>query len=334
MGTSRILIPGWLASAAFLGVVALYLYSIGPGDYRFPTLWALFLFVLASGLLIRGGTRARATADLDRRTKIEPKAGARHNRMMLAIAYSGACALLVLPAGLAGNDRAWHGLMDGDPQVVETTAGLVTDVRKAKSGWTGDVDGHVEADGTSLVFNDQEVAFDDDPSAVHYSEIELWVVFDPDDLGAGYVVAGERDGAENLIGYPFLPLPPFILIVIGAMWLVHHWLSGPSRFERFGPYANASFAAINPVPRQVWVFVALWGAVFYVMPFAYMLSMALSPGPFTNAPHKMMGSFPIAGMLLLAAVPVFAMVVYHAGMDSWAGFRAADRPSRSKRTDP
>jgi hypothetical protein len=323
-------VPGWLASVAMLGIVALYLYSVGPGDYRFPAMWALGLLALASALLTLGCVRALALAERDRATRAEPKVSARHNRMMLAIAYSSACSLLALPTGLAGNDRAWHGLMDGDPRVVATTPSLVTEVRNPRGDWFARVDGYAEVDGTGFVFDDEEVEFDDDPSAVPYNKIELWVVFDPDDLGAGYLVTSDRDDAEGLIEYPFLALLPFVLLIIGVMWLVHHLLARPSRFERFGPYSKSSFAAINPVPWQVWIFVAAWGSLFYAMPFAYTLSVALSAGPYSNAHHEALDSGPIAGALILVGVAAFAMVVYHAGMDSWAGFRGSEQRRRER----
>lgn len=46
LGTARLLVPMWTSALALLGVVGLYWYSIGPGEYRFPTLVAAALFAV------------------------------------------------------------------------------------------------------------------------------------------------------------------------------------------------------------------------------------------------------------------------------------------------
>lgn len=318
--------PGWLSAIAFLGVVALYWYSVGLGGYRFPVLPAAGLLVAAFGLLAWWCVRAAATAERDRDEWVKSPVVKRHRCMLLGIAYAGASALLAMAAGVAGDDRSWHRFTDAEPQVAPATATLLTEVDEYRSTWTASVQGFAEADGETFPFRGERVEFADDPLAGDPAELELWAVFDPAALDAGLVVADDRDSAEAVLDRPFVPLLPFGLVVIAIAWAVQLFTFRP------GLYGKWSAVPIGPVPWQIWVMTAVGGAL-YGFPFAWFAGHAGGEGPYSAAHRTAFesGGSIWAGGLLLTAVSVLAMVFYHAGMNSWAEYGRRverDRPDR------
>lgn len=321
--------PGRLAAAAFLGVVALYWHSSIFGDSRFATVPACVLLVVAFAFLTWWCMRAWEIAERDSEEWVEYAVVARHRRMLLTVAYSGTSALLALAAGAAGNDRSWQQFTDAEPQIVAATASLVTEVHEGRDDWTARVHAVAETDGVVVPIVGERVRFWDDPSAVEPEDLELWAVFAPEALEAGLVVSGDRDDAEAIVDYPFTPMLELVLILFAIAWGIQWFM-----FRR-SMYAKWPAVPIGSFPWQIWVMIAVCIAL-YGIPLAWLVHHARFEGAYSTT-HRLAveGGIGIAaGMIMGAAAMVFGMVFYHAGMNSWAMYMDRSDRSRAGRGGP
>ncbi|MEU5154246.1 hypothetical protein [Glycomyces sp. NPDC021274] len=256
MGTSRLLLPLWLAALALHGVVGLYWYSIGPGDYRFPTPAASALFGAGIAALAWWWVRARAMMSERERELVSTRAQVRYRRLVLLVSYALGCASVAFAAGVQGDDEAWQRFTDGDPQIHRAVATEMTDWEEhSETGWTAYFDGYATIDGVRYPFHSEPVEFGDDEevdTAVDIALVEVWAVFDPEDLDAGIVVRHARDDAEALLEEPMVPLLPFVLVIAACCWAVH-WLCVRRR--------NYAERHLDPLQRTsdgyTWVLVAV-----------------------------------------------------------------------------
>jgi hypothetical protein len=327
LGTSRLLIPGWLASTAFFGVVALYWYSIVVSDSRFPTLAACVFLGAAFALLTWWCIRAWTIAESDHERWVEFEKALRHRRMLLTIAYSGASALLALAAGAAGNDRSWQQFSDADPQIVAATASLVTEVHEGKDDWVANVHAVAEADGVVVPIRGETVRFWSDPSIGTPEDLELWAVFSPEKPEAGLVVTGDRDDAEAVLGFPFTPALTFVLIIFAIAWGIQLFTLKPSLYGKWPAVPIGSF------PWQIWVMIAVCVALYGVS-LVWFVHHSGFEGPYSTT-HRLAveGTAGIwAGMVMTTAAGMLGMVFYHSGMNSWAAYR--NRSARSRYDRP
>jgi hypothetical protein len=293
---------------------------------RYPILPAYALLFVAFALLTWWCIRASAVADRDRGNWVEFTAVARHRRMLLTVAYSGTSALLALAAGVAGNDRSWHQFVDAEPQIVAATASLVTEVHEGKDDWVANVHAVAEADGVVVPIVGESVRFWDDPTASAPEDLELWAVFDPEHPEAGLVVTGDRDDAESVLDYPFVPMLAFVLIILAIAWGIQLFA-----FKR-SLYGQWPAEPIGSLPWQIWVMIVVCGAL-YGAPLAWLASHASFDGPYSTAHRAPLegGAGIGAGMIIATAAGMLSMVFYHAGMNSWAMFNSHSAQSRYHR---
>lgn len=235
----------YLSALALLGVVGLYWYSIGPGEYRFPTFTASALFALGVGAIAWWWVGATAMRSEQRRKLVSTKAQMRYRRLALLIAYALGCASAALAAGIQGNDLSWQRFTDGDPQVKRAVATEMTDWEEQEVGWTGYLDGYATVGGVRYPFYSEPVDFDHDESVV-IATVEVWAVFDPGDLDAGYIVTHNRSDAQWVVEHPMVPLLPFGLAAAACCWAVQRLRVRAWRFpERF-------LDPVDQTPAALW----------------------------------------------------------------------------------
>lgn len=247
----------WLSALALLGVVGLYWYSIGPGEYRFPTLAASGLFVAGIASIAWWWVRATAMRSEERRERVSTKSQRRYRRLALLISYALGCASMALAAGIQGNDLSWQRFTDGAPQIKRAVATEMTGWEEHESGWTGYLDGYATIDGVRYPFYSEPVDFKDDEQ-VDVAVVEVWAVFDPDDLDAGYIVTHSRSDAQAVLDRPMVPLLPFGLVIAACCWAVQWLRVRPRKFpERF----------LNPIdqtPAALWLLIAIPGVLWVI----------------------------------------------------------------------
>lgn len=247
VGTPRLLIPMWVAALALHGVVGLYWYSIGPEDYRFPMPAGALLFATGIAAIAWWWVRAQRTG----RTLVSTRAQLRHRRMALFIAYGLACAAAALPAGISGNDLAWHRFTDADPQIVPAEATSVGDVVQRKVGTTAYYSGTVDLDGERFPFKDEPVRFGGHVNETDPAVVELWAVFAPANLDAGFVLVSDPSDAEGMLEHPVLPLLPVGLVLAACCWAVQHLRLRPWKFP------ERTLRPLDEVPSLLWKLFAI-----------------------------------------------------------------------------
>ncbi|WP_205325820.1 hypothetical protein [Glycomyces sp. YM15] len=264
MATPRLLLPMWLAALALHGVVGLYWYSIGPGEYRFPTLAASALFATGIAAIAWWWFRATAMLSEERRELVSTRAQMRYRRLALLISYALGCASVALAAGIQGNDLSWQRFTDGDPQIKRAVATEMTDWENEEVGWTGYLDGYSTIDGVRYEFFSEPVDFEDAEEEVDLAVVEVWAVFDPDDLDAGLVVVRSRADAQTVIDRPMEPLLPFVLVIAACCWAVQRLRvrsrSFPERFLDPIDRTPASLWLLFAIPCVLWVIGIVWVA--------------------------------------------------------------------------
>lgn len=239
----------WAAALMLHTVVGLYWYSFFFGGYRFPMPAGALLFAGGIAAIAWWWVRARGVG----RTRASTKAQVRHRRMALLIAYGLGCAAAALPAGISGNNQAWHRFVDADPQIVSAQADTVLDVRP---GIKGDPDtvylsGFAESGGVRYPFDNTPVRFTDWDGPADLEDADLWAVFDPEDLDAGFVVVNGRSDAETALEYPVAPLLPFGLVIAACCWAAQRFLLRPRRFP------ERMLKSIDEVPPMLWALFAI-----------------------------------------------------------------------------
>lgn len=299
----------WIATVALHGVVGLYWYSIGPGDYRFPMPAAALLFAAGIAAIAWWWVRARATG----RALASTKAQLRHRRMALLIAYGLGCAAAALPAGIAGNDLAWHRFTGGDPLIVRAEATAIDDVvQRHKGGTTAYYSGYAELDGDRYPFDAEPVNLLNRNDPTGLDAVDLWAVFDPDDLDAGFVVVNDRSDAESVLEYPVVPLLPFGLVIAGCCWAVQRLLLRPWKFP------ERSLRPIDEVPALLWALFTLPCALWSVG-IAVLATEAGAAGPFQ----------PAASADIESSVPILVWMVFlPPGIACFAAFFHATAANR------
>ncbi|MEU6246013.1 hypothetical protein [Glycomyces sp. NPDC047010] len=178
--------------------------------------------------------------------------------MALLIAYGLGCAAAALPAGISGNNQAWHRFIEAEPQIVAAEADTVLDVKQGSRGGPDTVylSGFAESGGARYQFDNTPVRFDDWGGPEDLEDADLWAVFDPKDLDAGFVVTQGRSDAETTLEYPVAPLLPFGLVLAGCCWAVQRLFLWPRRFP------ERMLKSIDEAPAWLWALFmipcALW----------------------------------------------------------------------------
>jgi hypothetical protein len=280
----------WVAALSLHTVVGLYWYSFLFSGYRFPMPAGALLFAGGIGAIAWWWVRARGVG----RKRASPRAQVRHRRMALLIAYGLGCAAAALPAGISGNNQAWHRFVDADPQIVSAEADTVLDV---KPGVKGDPDtvylsGVAEFGGTSYQFDNKPVRFPDWDRLAVLEDAELWAVFDPNDLDAGFVVVNGRSDAETVLEYPVPPLLPFGLVIAACCWAVQRLLLRPRKFP------ERMLKPIDEVPTSLWVLFAIPCAL-WATGMALISALAGVDAPLQASPVDSDQTIPIVIWMLL-----------------------------------
>lgn len=231
------------------GVVGLYWYSFLSGDYRFPMPTAALLFAGGIGAIAWWWVLARRLG----RARASTKAQLRHRRSVLLVAYGLGCAAAALPAGISGNNQAWHRLVDANPQIASAEADTVLDV---EPGIKGDPDtvylsGFAEIGGVRYPYENAPVRFDDWDGSADLADADLQAVFDPGNLDAGFVVVNGRSDAETVLEYPVAPLLPSGLSIAACCWAVQRLLLRPWKFP------ERMLKPIDDVPPWLWALFAI-----------------------------------------------------------------------------
>jgi hypothetical protein len=328
LGTPRLLVHGRLCAAAFHTLTVLYLISLD--GYRFPTGLGYTLLAGSTALLAWWCVRAAAVAKEDREVQVSSRAQVRHRRMLLGVAYAIVCAILALASGVGGNDRAWHRFIAADPQIVAAQAVTIDGIHKPhKTRWAGYLDGFAELDGTKVDFTGQRVEFDDDPRDLSASEIELWAVFAPDDVEAGFVVFSERSEAASLLDAPGVSMLVLGLMIMAVTGTVQHFATREHRFPK------RRVPPIGPLPWQLWITLAVSGAMV-AGPLLWLHRLTADRAPLTSAHlEALQGTAMIwAGGILITGAFLLVLVFHAAGTDKWAEEKRMERwrADRARRT--
>jgi hypothetical protein len=301
MGTPRLLLPMWSAALALLSVVGLYWYSFGSGDYRFPTLAASVLFAAGVGAIAWWWVRATAMLSEARRELVSTRAQMRYRRLALLVSYALGCASAALAAGVQGNDASWQRFTDGDPQVQRAVATEMTDWANMETGWVGYLDGYATVDGVRYEFFSEPVEFGEDEEEIDVATVEVWAVFDPDDLDAGFVVTHSRSDAQSVIDQPTVDLLPVGLVIAFCCWAVQWLRVRPRKFpDRFLNPIETTPAALwwlMALPGALWVVGVVWAAVVAVDDEPYQ--------PVLSSGGEMMGPIVLWMVFLLPAAFCF-----------------------------
>lgn len=293
----------WAAALMLHAVVGLYWYAFLFGGYRFPMPAGALLFAGGIGAIAWWWVRARSVG----RTRASTRAQVRHRRAALLVAYGLGCAAAALPAGISGNHQAWHRFVDADPQITSARADTVLDVEFGYRGGPDTVylSGFAELGGVRYPFDGSPVRFDDWDGPANLEGADLWAVFDPADLDAGFVVANGRSDAEAVLEYPVAPLLPFGLVIAGCCWAVQRLLLRPRRFP------ERMLKPIDEVPAAVWALFAIPCAM-WITGLALLAVLAGGDTPLQASPVDSDQTMPIViWMVLLASGIVCFPALFH-----------------------
>jgi hypothetical protein len=280
----------WIAALMLHTVVGLYWYSFLFSGYRFPMPAGALLFAGGIGAIAWWWVRARGVG----RTRASSKAQVRHRRMALLIAYGLGCAAAALPAGISGNNQAWHRFIDADPQIVSAEADTILDVKPGIKGDAGTVylSGVAEIGGARYPFDNKPVRFPDWDGSTDLEDADLFAVFDPKDLDAGFVVVNGRSDAETVLEYPVPPLLPFGLVIAGCCWAVQRLLLRPRKFP------ERMLKPIDEVPSPMWALFAI-PCVLWAIGMALISALAGGNAPLQASPVDSDQTIPIVIWMLL-----------------------------------
>lgn len=192
-----------------------------------------------------------------RRELVSTKAQVRYRRLALLISYALGCAAAALAAGVQGNDVSWQRFTDGDPRILRAVATAMPAWENQESGWTGYVDGYATIDGVRYPFYSEPVDFDEDEEVEDVLGLEVWAVFDPDDLDSGLVVTHNRPDAESLLERPMVDLLSIGLLIAACCWAVQRLR------VRSWKFPERHLDPIDETPAGLWWLLAiacvLWG---------------------------------------------------------------------------
>ncbi|WP_205325819.1 hypothetical protein [Glycomyces sp. YM15] len=197
----------------------MYWYSIGFGEYRFPSLAASALFTIGIAGIAWWWVRATAMLSEERRELVSTRAQMRYRRLALLISYALVSASAALAAGIQGSDASWHRFTDGDPEIRRAVVTDLVEGRVDKWGRTCYLDGYATLDGVHYPFHSEPVHFGAGDS-VDPATVEVWAMLDPDDTDTGIVVMQSRSELASLLERPILPLLPVGLVVAACCWAV------------------------------------------------------------------------------------------------------------------
>ncbi|MCH7233108.1 hypothetical protein L0U85_19935 [Glycomyces sp. L485] len=271
----RELVLLWLSAAALHGVVGLYWFSIGPGDYRYQTVSAGTLLVVGVGLLTWWWVRAVGQG----RVAVSVKAQMRYRRAVLLVAYGLFCAPAAFAAGIVGNSAAWHQFVEADPQIVRAEATTITDRQTFRSGVTVFFDGYAVLDGQRYAFKGEPVDYGSRDEVRTPEAAELWAVFAPANPEAGFVLTESRSDAESMLEFAVVPLLPLGLAAAGCCWVVQRIRVRRKRY--FDGYTRA--VERTPVGLLILAAVPL---VLWLIGIVLVAVRAAEPAPFQPLPQS------------------------------------------------